>query len=95
MAKTLDPGDLEQALARLSRRTYSEEGVPMLLIVGTRVGIVPGIDTHADEVGATFHLGIEAFRTHKGEPEPADLARLIEWVANETFGPRVLPGDST
>ena len=90
MAKTLDPGDLEQALARLSKRTYIEEGIPMLLIIENRVGIVAGINTHADEIGATLHLGIEAFRRHKGEPEPADLARLIEWVADETFGPRVL-----
>jgi hypothetical protein len=90
MTKILDPGDPEQALARLSQRTYSEEGIPMLLIVETRVGIVAGIDPRADEVGAALHVGIEVFRTRKGEPESVDLARLIEWVADETFGPAVL-----
>jgi hypothetical protein len=94
MTKTLDPDGLEQALARLSQRTYSEGGIPMLLIIETRVGIVAGIDPHAGEVGAALHLGVEAFRTRKGEPEPADLARLIEWVADETFGPAVLSGRS-
>lgn len=85
-----DSNDLQVALALLSGRNYGEEGIPMILMLENELGLVAGVDPSAGRLGPLLREAAKGSGTHKSEHGAVDLARLIEWIANRTFGPAAL-----
>jgi hypothetical protein len=90
MTDYLDCGDLKAALALLSDRNYGEEGIPMMLVLENKAGVVAGVDPSTGHLGPLLREAAKGAGPHKSERGPLDLARLIEWVADRTFGPTAL-----
>jgi hypothetical protein len=74
-------------MERLGHRTYSEIGVPMFLVAEDLTGGAPG--PQGDGTGRLLALlladGAEAMRRRKPELTAADIARLIEHLADRHF----------
>jgi hypothetical protein len=87
MKPSPEPGDLDRALRRLAGRSYGLEGIPMLLVLEDRGRLVTGHDQHGPDLGDAL-LAASWHQIHA--VGPAGTARLIEWVADESFGPSVL-----
>ena len=85
-----DPGDVQAALALLSERNYSEEGIPMMLVLENESGVVAGVDSSGDCLGPLLREIARGSATHTQEHGAVDLALLIEWIADHTFGPAAL-----
>jgi hypothetical protein len=90
MTDDLDRSDLDTALARLSDRNYGEEGIPMMLVLENVSGVVAGADPSTGCLGPLLREAAKAAGPHKSEHGAADLARLIEWIADHAFGPAAL-----
>jgi hypothetical protein len=89
MTGNLGPGDL-QALALLSKRNYGEEGIPMMLVLENESSVVAGVDPSASCLGPLLREAAEGSAIHTREHGTVDLALLIEWIADRTFGPAAL-----
>ena len=85
-----DLRDLQGGLASLSDRNYGEEGIPMILVLENRSSLVPGADPTAGHLGRLLREGAKASGAHGREHDAAGPARLIEWIADRTFGPSAL-----
>ena len=90
MTDDLDCSDLHAALALLSDRNYGEEGIPMMLVLENKSGVVAGVDPSAGCLGPILREAAKEAGPHKSEHGAADVARLIEWIADCTFGPAAL-----
>jgi hypothetical protein len=90
MTDELDCGDLNAALALLSARNYGEEGIPMMLVLENKSGVVAGVDPSTCYLGPLLRQAAKDVGTHKSEHSALDVARLIEWIADRTFDPNVL-----
>ena len=97
MTDSLQRRDLHTALTLLSDRNYGEEGIPMMLVLENVSGIVAGVDPSTGCLGPLLREAAKGAGPHKSEHGAADAARLIEWVADRTFGPAALAqaGDET
>ncbi len=84
------PGDLQAALALLSERNYGEEGIPVLLVLENESGVVAGVDPSASGLGPLLREAARGSASHTWEQDAVDLALLIEWIADRTFGPAAL-----
>ncbi len=87
-----EPDDLDHALRRLASRSYGFEGIPMLLVLEDRGRLVTGHDKHGPDLGGAL-LAAASLQVH--EVGPAGTARLVEWVADESFGPSALETPET
>jgi len=90
MIDNLDCGDLKAALALLSDRNYGEEGIPMMLVLENKSAVVAGVDPSTGYLGPLLREAAKDVGTHKSEHGALDMARLIEWAADRTFGPTAL-----
>ena len=74
---------------RLGRRPYAEIGVPMFLVAEDLTGEASdrGAAEIADgtQLAALFAQAAEALRTRKPELDAADIARLVEVIADRHF----------
>jgi hypothetical protein len=84
MTDDLKRNDLQVSLALLSGRNYGEEGIPMILMLENGPSLVA--DSSASCFGPLLREGVKAYGTHKSELSAVDLSRLIEWIADRTFG---------
>jgi len=84
-----DPRTLDGDLRRLADRSYAEEGIPMLLVLENQGRLVTGIDGHGPDLGRI----LLAAASPSEEIGQARLARVIEWLADRTFGPSALEGE--
>ncbi len=87
MTDDLDCSDLHAALALLSDRNYGEEGIPMMLVLENVSGAVAGVDPSTGYLGPLLREAAKDVGTHETEHGALDMARLIEWIADRTFGP--------
>ena len=87
MTNDLERSALHTALALLSDRNYGEEGIPMMLVLENVSGIVAGVDPSTGCLGPLLREAAKGAGPHKREHGAADAARLIEWIADRTFGP--------
>ncbi|MET0428088.1 MAG: hypothetical protein ABW026_06275 [Microvirga sp.] len=88
MTKTCpESDDLAHALRRLAGRAYGVEGIPMLLVLENRGHEVMGLAEDGPDLGGVLH---DAATLQVHEPGPAGTARLVEWLADATFGPSAL-----
>jgi hypothetical protein len=87
MKPSPEPDDLDRALRRLAGRSYGLEGIPMLLVLEDRGRLVTGHDQHGPDLGGAL---LAAARHQVHDAGSAGTARLIEWVADESFGPSAL-----
>ncbi len=90
MTDDLNRNNLQVSLALLSGRSYGEEGIPMILMLENGPSLVAGVDSSASCFGPLLREGVKAYGTHKSELSAVDLSRLIEWIADRTFGPSAL-----
>jgi hypothetical protein len=90
MTDHLDHSNLQSALALLSDRNYGEEGIPMMLVLENVSRVVAGVDPSTGCLGPLLREAAKGAGPHKGEHGAADLARVIEWIADSTFGPAAL-----
>jgi hypothetical protein len=90
MTDDLDRGDLNAALVLLSARNYGEEGIPMMLVLENKSGVVAGVDPSTCCLGPLLREAAKGVGPHKSEHGATDAARLIEWIADCTFGPAAL-----
>jgi hypothetical protein len=89
---TDDPcfSDLQATLALLSERNYGEEGIPMILLLENGSSLVAGVDPSSACLRPLLRGAAKGAGTHKREHGAVDLPRLIEWIADRTFGPAAL-----
>jgi hypothetical protein len=90
MTDDMDRSDLHTALALLSDRNYGEEGIPMMLVLENVSGVVAGVDPSTGCLGPLLREAAKGAGPHEGEHGALDVARLIEWIADRTFGPAAL-----
>jgi hypothetical protein len=90
MTDNLDRDDLQVALALLSNRSYSEEGIPMMLVLENESGVVAGVDPSASGLGPLLREAAKGSASHTREHGAVNPALLIEWIADRTFGPAAL-----
>ena len=90
MTDDLKRNDLQVALALLSGRDYGEEGIPMILMLEDGPSLVAGVDPTSAYLRPLLREGAKTYGTHKSEHGAVDLLRLIEWIADRTFGPNAL-----
>ena len=64
----------------------------MLLVLEDRGRLAAGQDEHGPDLGGAL-LAAARHRVH--EVGPAGTARLVEWVADESFGPSALETPET
>jgi hypothetical protein len=90
MTDDLKRNDPQVALALLSSRNYGEEGIPMILMLENGPSLVAGVDPTSACLRPLLREGAKTYGTHKSELSAVDLSRLIEWIADRTFGPNAL-----
>jgi hypothetical protein len=90
MTDDLDLGDFQAALALLSDRSYGEEGIPMIVVLENKSGVVAGMDLSIGYLGPLLCEAAKDVGPHKSKHAALDVARLIEWIADRTFGPAAL-----
>ena len=83
--------NLERDLARLGQRDYSEQGIPVFLVLENRVaGKKPPHGRSNDKERATlagaFRQHAAAFRLMPADARGADVPKLIEVLAEREFG---------
>lgn len=80
------PDDIFAEMARLGSRTYSEIGVPMLLVAEDLSGAEgPGSGQGDPEIAAAFDAAYAQVLEKKGEVKAEDFASIIELIADRTF----------
>jgi hypothetical protein len=98
--RLVDLDALAEALSRLAARNYVEEGIPMLLILGTAGAMLAGgaqnasrptelddsRESLAQTAGQTFRRAVAGLDRVGRERTAGDLARIVEWIADERFG---------
>lgn len=80
------PDDLLAEMDRLGQRPYSQIGVPMYLVVEDLTGTcaTPGADGDP-ALAEAFRASIARVIAERGDVQPADIARVIEVLADRTF----------
>jgi hypothetical protein len=90
MTDDLNRNNLQVALALLSGRDYGEEGIPMILMLENGPSLVAGVNPSAGCFESLLREGAKAYGSNQSEHSAVDLSRLIEWIADRTFGPDAL-----
>jgi hypothetical protein len=90
MTDDLNRKNLQVALALLSGRAYGEEGIPMILMLENGSSLVAGVDLSAGCLGPLLREAAKDVGPQKSKHGALDAARLIEWIADRTFGPTAL-----
>ncbi len=85
-----DHNSLQAALTLLAGRNYGEEGIPMILMLENGVSLVAGVDPSAGCLEPLLREGANGSGPHKSEHGAGDLSRVIEWIADRTFGSAAL-----
>lgn len=81
------PDDLSAEMERLGNRPYAEIGVPMYVVLEDLTGAAP-VATGEDgdpALAAAFAEAARRVEAEKGTLEAADIARIIEVLADRTF----------
>ncbi|PRY19529.1 hypothetical protein CLV78_12118 [Aliiruegeria haliotis] len=81
------PDDLSAEMDRLGRRKYAEIGVPMYLVLEDLTGNPAEKGSHDGDtqLAVAFSEAISRVEAEKGDIEVADIARVIEVLADRTF----------
>lgn len=81
------PDDLSAEMTRLGARKYSEIGVPMYLVLEDLTGSTAETEGAygEPELAAAFTRAVDRIMAEKGTLEVADIARIIELLADRTF----------
>ena len=81
------PDDLPTEMERLGNRPYAEIGVPMYLVLEDLADAAPKEPAQAGDpnLAAAFTRATERIIAEKGALEAADIARIIEVLADRSF----------
>jgi len=71
MTDDFDRGDLQAALALLSERSYGEEGIPMIVVLENKFGLIAGVDSCLGRDGRLLREDTKASGDHGCEPDGA------------------------
>lgn len=93
-ADSASPERLSQDLERLGKRTYSDQGIPVLLICenrapaspGSRGGRLPGKESRW--LAAEFRRQVEVFKRLRSQRTEEDVPKLIEVLADRDLEQR-------